>query len=89
MQNKVKKITTGANLRFSGSCGINHFHIGCVFVEYGLFNTTNLILNLVYVRFDIILTPFYLNFSRQEHRSTPEILRFQSIPPFIFPLQSL
>ena len=62
-----------------------------------LFNTTNFIPNLVYARFGVILTQFYVNFSRQEHqidmsyryRSKPENLRFHSIPPFIFPLQSL
>ena len=42
-----------------------------------------------------MLTQFYINFWRQEHQidvmsqSTPELLRFQPIPPFIFPLQSL
>ena len=50
-------------MRFSGSCGI-----GCVFVEYELFNATTLIQNLIYIRFGIILTQFYLNFSRQEHQ---------------------
>ena len=45
----------------------NHFQIGCVIAEYDLFNTTNLIQNLAYARFGIILTPFYANFSRQEH----------------------
>ena len=48
------------------------------------------------MNFRIILTQFYINFSRQEHQievlyvcTTPEILRFNPIPPFIFPLQSL
>ena len=27
--------------------GYSHFHIGCVFVEYGLFNRTNLKQNLI------------------------------------------
>ena len=45
----------------------NHFQIGCVIVEYDLFNTTNLIQNQAYARFGIILSPFYANFSRQEH----------------------
>ena len=59
-------------------------------VEYGLLNTTNLIQNLIYICFGIILTQFYINFSIQEHQieincSTPKILRFQPIPPFIFP----
>ena len=66
----------------------SNFHNGCVFVEYGLFN-------LIYIRFGVILTQFHINFSRQKHQidvlfvPSAEILRFQSIPPFIFPLQSL
>ena len=47
-------------MSFSGSSGIDRcFQIGCVFVEYDLFNTTNLIQNLTYIRFGIILTQFY------------------------------
>ena len=76
--------------------GYSHFQIGCVFVDYDLLNTTTLIQNLIYIRFGIMLTQFYINFSRQEHQkdiymycSMPEILRFYPIPPFIFPLQSL
>ena len=44
----------------------------------------------LYFRFGIILTQFYINFSRQEHqmsymyRSKPEILRFQPIPLSVF-----
>ena len=37
-------------------------------IEYGLFNTTNFIRSLIYIRFGIILTQFYINFSRQEHQ---------------------
>ena len=50
--------------------GYSSFEIGCVFVEYDLFNTTTLIQNLIYiyVRFDIIWTQFHINFSRQEHQ---------------------
>ena len=48
--------------------GYCSFQIGCVIVEYGLFNTTNLKQNLIYIRFGIILTQFYINFSRQEHQ---------------------
>ena len=43
-----------------------------------------------------MLTQFYINFSRQEYhielyrsQSVPEILKLQTILPFIFPLQSL
>ena len=36
--------------------GYNRIQIGCVFVEYDLFNTTTFIQNLTYVRFGIILT---------------------------------
>ena len=39
-----------------------------VIVEYGLFNTTTLIRNLIYIRYGIILTQFYINFSRQEYQ---------------------
>ena len=60
---------TGANLRFSDTC--SSFQIDCVFVEYDLqFNTiynpyTKSDMN---IRFGIILTQFYINFSRQEHQ---------------------
>ena len=33
-----------------------------------LLNTTNVIQNFIYIRFGIILTQFYLNFSRQKHQ---------------------
>ena len=64
-----KKIITGTNLGFPGShVGYSHFQIGCVFVEYNLYNSTNLIQNIIYTRFGITLTQFYINFSRQEHQ---------------------
>ena len=52
--------------------------------------TTTLIQNFTYMHFGIILTQFYINFSRQENQielcnrsqSTPEIFRFKPIPPF-------
>ena len=52
--------------------------------------TTTLIQNFAYMHFGIILTQFYINFSRQENQielcnrsqSTPEIFRFKPIPPF-------
>ena len=37
------------------------FQIGCVFIEYGLFNTTNFILNIIYTiwyNFDTVLYQF-------------------------------
>ena len=46
----------------------SRFQIGCVIVEYDLFNTTTFIQNLGYARFGIILTQFYVNFSRQGHK---------------------
>ena len=46
----------------------NRFQIDCVTVEYDLFNTTTFIQILAYTRFGIILTQFYVNFSRQEHK---------------------
>ena len=75
-------ITTGANLRFQVAVRYTCFQIGCVIDEYDLFNITTFIHNLTYVLFGIILTQFYVNFSRQEHygyRSMLEILRFQPI----------
>ena len=62
--------------------GYRRFQIGCVLVEYDLFNTTTFIQNCMYMNFRINLTS-------DRYRSTPEILRFHPIPPFIFPLQSL
>ena len=41
--------------------GYSHFHIGCVFAEYGLFNTTTFIRNLIYMfwyNFDAVLYQF-------------------------------
>ena len=38
------------------------------FVKYDLFNSTNLIQNLIYIRFGIILTQFSIYFLRQEHQ---------------------
>jgi len=43
----------------------SRFQIGCVIDEYDLFNTTTFIQN---ARIGIILTQFYVNFSRQEHK---------------------
>ena len=56
MQNKNLKVITGANLRLA-TVGYSNFQIGCIFVEY----------DRIYIRFGIILTQFYINFSRQEH----------------------
>ena len=70
MQNKNLKIKIAANLRFSSSYGIytSRFQIGCVFVEYDLYNiSTTFIQNYIYMHFRINLTQFYINFSRQEH----------------------
>ena len=61
-------ITTGANLRFQVAVRYSHFQIGCVIDEYDLFNATTFTQNLTYVLFGIILTQFYVNFSRQEHK---------------------
>ena len=70
-------------LRF---CGNNRFQIGFIFagiwsISIYYFNTK------LYMNFCIILTHFYINFSKQEHsidvlnmyRSTPDILRFNPI----------
>ena len=47
--------------------GYPSFQIGCVPAEYDLFKALNLLPNLTYISFGIILTQFYINFSRQEH----------------------
>ena len=49
--------------------GYRRFQIGCVFVEYDLFNfyITTFIQNWIYMNFRINFTQFYINFSRQEH----------------------
>ena len=45
------------------------FQIWSAFVEYDLFNITNLMYKIItYKRFGIILTQFYMNISRQEHQ---------------------
>ena len=91
------QIIIGANLNFSGSSGISLFSDWMhVFVEYDLFNITNLIQNLTYIGFGIIFRQFYINFSRQEHQiellyvsiNSRDSHGFRPIPPFIFPLQS-
>ena len=83
-------------MSLSGSSGISLFSDLLRICWKWSLNSTNLIQNLTYIRFGILLTQFYINFSRQEHQielymsqSTPEILRFQPIPSLIFPLQSL
>ena len=58
----------------------------CLWREFWSRNTD---VHLTYIHFDIMLTQFYVNFSRQNirsyrYRSTPEILRFQPIPPLFF-----
>ena len=47
--------------------GYNRFEIGCIIVEYDLFDATTFIQNLTFVRFGIISTQFYVNFTRQKH----------------------
>ena len=58
--------------------GYSSFQIGCIIVEYGLFNTTTLIPNLIYIRFGIIFTQFYINFSRQEHQIDVSFVSFKT-----------
>ena len=45
--------------------GYHRFQIGCVFVEYDLFNTTTFIQNCIYMNFRIKFTQFYINFLRR------------------------
>ena len=51
------------------SLGYIRFQIGCIFAEYDLFKPTISMQNCLYIymNFRIILTHFYINFSRQEH----------------------
>ena len=65
-------------------------------VECDLFKTTNRIQNLIHIRFGIILTQYYINFSRQEHQIDVLYVSFNALDsqvssytPFSFPLQSL
>ena len=79
--------------------GYSQFEIGGVIVEYGLFNTTSLIRNLICIRFGIVLSFDTVLYQFLEtgtsdidvfmYRSTPEILRFHPIPLFIFPFSPL
>ena len=67
--------------------GYNRFQIGCVIVEYDLFNATTFIKNLTYVRFGINFTQFYVNFSRQEDRCLISIVQNLRFSGFIlYPL---
>ena len=80
-------------MSFSGSSGISLFSDWLRICWIDLFNTTNLIQNLIYIRFGIILTLFYINFSRHDHHIElliNQFLRFSgfSINPFSFFLYS-
>jgi len=44
------------------------FRLVAVIDGYDLFNATTFIQNRTYVRFGIIVTQFFVNFSRQEHQ---------------------
>ena len=86
------QIIIGANLSFSGSSGILLFSDWLCICRI-LFNTTNLTQNHAYIRFGIILTEFYINFSRQAHQI--ELLyvsinswdsQVSAYTPLIFPL---
>ena len=55
-----KSMVTGANLRFSGICGISSFLIGFVFVEYDLFYTTTFIQKDSQIS---SYTPFHFSFT--------------------------
>ena len=48
--------------------GYSSFQIGGVIVEYCPLSITTFIRNLTFIRFGIILTEFYINFSRPEHQ---------------------
>ena len=75
MQNQNYKNYNRCKSEFSKAfLGYRRFQIVCLIVEYGLFNTTN----LIYIRFGIILTQFYINFSRQEHQIDVLYISFNS-----------
>ena len=79
MQNLNYKITTGQQSWVSqASLGYRRFQICWVIVEYGLFNTTNLIQNQICIRFGIFLTQLYINFSWQEHQIDVLYISFNS-----------
>ena len=95
MQKKNYNESKPEILRF---CGIQWFS-DCLRICWinDLFKPTTSIQHFIYIDFRIILTQFYINFSRHEHQidvlyasfNACKILRFYPIPPFIFPLQSL
>ena len=71
--------------------GYRRFQIGCVFVEYDLFNTTTFIQNCMYINSRKNLTQFYINFSRQKHQIDVSNVSFNacdsqvsSVTPFHF-----
>ena len=69
MKNYSIQILIVANFRVSQTpLGYCCFQIICVFVEYDLFNITDLLQNLTSICFGIVLTQFNINFSRQEHQ---------------------
>ena len=54
-------IITDPNLRF---CGLyRRFQIGCVFVEYDLFNTTTFIQKFIYMQFGFKVVGFNRSYS--------------------------
>ena len=75
--------------------GYSHFQIGCVFAEYDLFKPTTFIQLYTYEfshKFDTVLYQFLETGASDRclmYHLTPEILRFQPIPPLIIPLHSL
>ena len=70
--------------------GYLHFQIGCIFAKYDLFKPAMSIQNCIYMNFRINLTQFYINFSRDitfmGRDKRAEVISFQPLPPFIFPL---
>ena len=73
--------------------GYNCFQIVCVFAGYDLFKPTTFIQiqNFIYrfsYDFDTVLNQF-LETGTSDWYLVCIVLRFQPIPPFIFPLQSL
>ena len=65
MQNKIKNYNR-SKPEILRLLGYNRFQIGCVILN--MICATTFIQNLTYVRFGIILTQFYVNFSSQNHK---------------------
>ena len=91
MKNYQIQIIIEAHKVSQAPLGYRRFQIGCLFVKYDLFNYESYTKSYIYTfwyNFDTVLCHFLETGTSDSCSSTPEILRFQPKPPFIFPLQS-